>query len=196
MPIALLCIDLVNDLAHKDGKLAEKGYADFAEQNNTLNRIHRIQDQFRQQGAMVVHTRTCFTENYFELNDNSPFFQKVKKLGALARHSWGTEFLPEVAPFKGKEPIITKHRLSAFHRTRLDVILGSQKVEKLYICGVGTHNAIESTVRDAHDRDFDITVISDACIACSDEEQQSALASMADFATVDEFNKIALELTL
>ncbi len=57
-------------------------------------------------------------------------------------------------------------------------------VTHLYLAGVATDMVVESTAREAHDRDFEVSVIADCCIAANDEDQQRSLANMQKLATV------------
>lgn len=194
MRTALLCIDFINDIVHPDGKIAGKGYADFAAAHDIIRRTARIQDQFRQQSALIVHARVQFSQGYYELNEQSLILGAAKKNEALMRKTWGTEFITDLAP-REDEPTITKHRVSPFYRTRLELILNSQKTENLFICGGATNLAIETAAREAHDRDYNVTVLADACFASDEATHQKALESMAAFADVKNFSDVAAKLT-
>lgn len=193
MTVALLCVDLTNDFIHPDGKLAERGYKDFNDKHDTLQRIARLQNHFRDQEHMVMHTRMAYSPGYWELNANSPLLNRVKKTEALEIGSWGAEFFSEVAP-QNNEVVFTKFRVGAFHRTRLEIILRTQHIERLYICGLPTNISVESTAREAHDRDFITTVVSDACIARSEELHTNSINSIADFSTVKTTAEVLTQL--
>lgn len=194
MRTALLCIDFINDIAHPDGKLAGQGYADFMEKHEIARRVSRIQDQFRQQGGLVAHSRVQFSKGFFELNTASPILGGAQENEALVRKTWGTQFLEDLAPTE-EEPTITKHRVSPFYRTRLELILNSQNIENLFICGGATNLAVETAAREAHDRDYNVTVLADACFAANDEVHAKALESMTPFAEVKNFSDVAARLT-
>jgi ureidoacrylate peracid hydrolase len=53
-----------------------------------------------------------------------------------------------------------------FYSTTLEVLLRMLGTSHLIVSGVSTNNCIESTIRDAYFRDFDITVVED-CVAGS-----------------------------
>lgn len=192
MSIALLCIDLVNDYVDANGKLSA-GFAQFAAENETLQRIGRIQEHFREQGGLVIHCRTRFNEDYMEVCETNPYYSNVKKLGALKIKEWGSEFPAIVAPRKG-EVQITKHRNSPFYRTRLELVLRTQGVEELYIVGCGTAAAVSLAAREASDRDFDVTVVADACIDKDANRHQSGIKWLSEVANVKEFKDVAMHL--
>ena len=59
-----------------------------------------------------------------------------------------------------------KHGMSCFFDTNLHTKLRMLGAELLIISGVATNVCVESTIRDAYFRDFDILVVED-CVACS-----------------------------
>ena len=46
---------------------------------------------------------------------------------------------------------------------------------EILLAGCATDLAINSTARDAHDRDYTVTIISSCCIAANDEDHDSSL---------------------
>lgn len=193
MTVALLCIDLINDCLKEEGKLSE-GFVNFEKEHNVLQRIARIQDHVRDQGGIVVHTRTGFSKNYPELNEVSDFFKAVKNGGALQFGEWGTEFVEEVAPKEG-EPVINKHRFGPFYRTRLEIVLRSNNIKELYIVGLSTMRSVAQAAMEAHDHDFKVVVLKDGCLAKTDKEHQHGLEFIEGVCEVKDFNQIAVRMT-
>src|SRR5262245_5655229 len=74
----------------------------------------------------------------------------------------GAALVPQLTPEPDDFEVV-KPRVSAFYGTNLDGCLRRLKTLTLVVCGVYTHMAVESTVRDAYDRDLDSIVVSDAC---------------------------------
>jgi nicotinamidase-related amidase len=69
---------------------------------------------------------------------------------------------PAIAPEEG-EVVITKRRVSAFTGSDLEVVLRSGDVQHLVLCGISTSGVVLSTLREAADRDYRLTVLSDLC---------------------------------
>lgn len=67
------------------------------------------------------------------------------------------------------EVVITKRRVSAFTGTELDMILRCYGTDRLVIAGLATSGAVLSTVRQAQDLDFQITVLHDLCMDRDEE---------------------------
>ena len=78
-----------------------------------------------------------------------------------------------VKPQEG-EPVIAKHRTSAFSGSSFDMVLRSKNVETLILMGHSTSGVILSTVRLAADLDYHLIVVEDGC-ADRDEEVHDVL---------------------
>jgi ureidoacrylate peracid hydrolase len=79
------------------------------------------------------------------------------------------DFVEELqAVVDSDDEIIVKHKMSCFYQTRLEEVLRLWGVSTLIVVGVSTYVCVESTIRDAYYRDFDIIVVED-CVAGSDE---------------------------
>ena len=193
MTVALLCIDMINDYVSEEGKLS-KGLVNFEKEHDVLQRVARVQAHVREQGGIVIHTRTVFTgDDYHELNEISDYFKSVKNAGALKLGEWGTEFSPVVAP-KGDEPVINKHRFGPFHRTRLEIILRSKNIKHLYIVGVSTDRGVAQASMEAHDHDFDVVVLKDCCMAKDESAHNNGLNFVKDLCEVKDFNEVAIRI--
>ena len=89
-------------------------------------------------------------------------FGPIRESGRFAEGSPGLEVHPAVAPQPG-ETVVTKHRVSAFAGTDLDMILRAQGIETLVLTGIATSGVVLSTLRHAADTDYRIVVVEDCC---------------------------------
>jgi nicotinamidase-related amidase len=97
---------------------------------------------------------------------------------------------PAIAPGPG-EMVVTKRRISAFAGSDLEVILRGHKIEHLVLAGIATSGVVLSTVREAADKDYRLTVLSDGC-ADMDPEVHAVLINkvfprQADVLTVTQW---------
>jgi nicotinamidase-related amidase len=67
---------------------------------------------------------------------------------------------------------VVKKRVSAFSGSDLEVLLRSLDVTHLVLTGIATSGVVLSTLREAADKDYRLTVLSDGCLD-GDEEVQS-----------------------
>ncbi|MFZ6993488.1 cysteine hydrolase family protein [Curtobacterium sp. RRHDQ66] len=91
----------------------------------------------------------------------------------------------------GDDIVVTKLRVSAFAGSDLDVLLRGLDVRDLVLCGIATSGVVLSTVRQAADLDFGLTVLSDACIDSDPEVHRVLLEKVfprqADVVTTAEW---------
>ncbi|CAF1248341.1 unnamed protein product [Didymodactylos carnosus] len=123
-----------------------------------------------------------------------------KSFAALGRERWTAEYVedwmkihPDVAPL-ADEIIVTKRRVSAFTGSDLEVILRSQGIQHIILTGCSTSGVVLSTMREAADKDYRITILADCCTD-RDEEVHRVLTTkvfprQADVLVVEEWNKI------
>ncbi len=78
-----------------------------------------------------------------------------------------------LTPLDG-EPVIVKRRVSAFSGSDLDVLLRGAGADTLILAGISTSGVVLSTLRQAADLDYRLTVLADAC-ADTDEEVHRVL---------------------
>ncbi|MER7538981.1 isochorismatase family cysteine hydrolase [Streptomyces sp. NPDC097704] len=73
-----------------------------------------------------------------------------------------SELVPELGA-TASDHLVTKHARSAFTRTGLDEWLRDRGVTQVVVSGITTSSGVESTVRDAHELGYNVTVATDAC---------------------------------
>jgi nicotinamidase-related amidase len=183
MKKGLVLIDFVNDNVSPTGKLVGKGYPAYCEKHNTLQNAKRLLEAFRKKQHFIAHVRIGFSPDYKEQPELSPLFGAAKKFGAFMLGGNGDNFFEELAPLDGEVQII-KHRVSAFFGTPLEIILKNNDVKELFICGVATDLAVQSATRDAHDRDFVVTVVEDCCGAANEDDHNNSLTPLKKIAKV------------
>lgn len=142
----------------------------------------------REHGVQVIYVRLAFREGYPEVGSGNGMFAGISQRGGMTVADEGTQIIDALRPEPG-EPVVNKVRFSAFAGSGLDVLL--RGVESLVLCGVSTSGVVLSTLREAADRDFALTVLSDACLDSDPEvhrvllekvfPRQAAVMSAADW---------------
>lgn len=82
-------------------------------------------------------------------------------------------FYGDVRP-RPDEPVVTKHRFSAFHNTDLETILKSHAIRMVVMTGVASNVCVETTARDAFVRDYYVVFLEDGTATYADEEHDAA----------------------
>ncbi|MFD2415961.1 cysteine hydrolase family protein [Amycolatopsis pigmentata] len=172
---ALLVMDIQNGIVGR-----------FGEDSGYLPHLRRAIDAARAADLPVIFVRVGFRENYPEVSSRNKAFAAVAQYGGFTADA--LEIAPEVAPEPG-EIVVTKRRVSAFTGSDLDVVLRAADVDTLVLTGISTSGVVLSTLRQAADLDFGITVLSDGCLD-QDEEVHRVLVEkvfprQADVITID-----------
>lgn len=75
--------------------------------------------------------------------------------------------------------------MNAFGGTSLDIMLRNLGVTKVVAVGAWTNMAVEHTVREAADRCYEVTVVSDATSSLNEDWQRAALGyALTNIATI------------
>ncbi len=74
--------------------------------------------------------------------------------------------------------VFVKHRASCFYDTTLETSLRMKGAQVLLVCGVTTNYCVDSTVRDAYARDFDLVVVGDCCAALHPDLHDATLRNV------------------
>jgi ureidoacrylate peracid hydrolase len=92
----------------------------------------------------------------------------------VPRGSWDAKVLDAIAPAED-EIVLPKTSSSVFISTNIDYVLRNLGVKSLIVAGVLTDQCIDSTVRDACDLGYLVTVPTDACATLSKERHDWSL---------------------
>ncbi len=180
---AVLLIDLQNETLHEDGRLA----GDFPNQASAM--IEAVRDLVawgRGRGLPVIWARLAFRRGAFDAVWNS----MSRDRGTFVDGEWEAEILDGLDVMVD-DVVVTKRRPSAFFDTDLDIVLRGLGVVTLYVGGVSTHWAVESTVRDGHSRDYRMVVVRQCVASPMPEFHEPSLRVMASvFADVVDLHEV------
>jgi nicotinamidase-related amidase len=128
----------------------------------------------RAAGIPVIFVVVGFRKGFPEIGaGTAASFAAIAKSGMTGLEEPTVD--PSVAPAPG-EMVVTKRRVSAFAGSDLEVILRGHRIEHLVLTGVATSGVVLSTVREAADKDYRLSVLSDAC-ADRDSDVHSVLTN-------------------
>jgi ureidoacrylate peracid hydrolase len=167
---AVIVVDVQNDFCRPEGALGKAG-APTAAAMEMIPNLQRLLAGARAANAPVIFVETIHEP---ETDSDAWTWRMAGNVGGCCRKdTWGAEFT-EVAPLPD-EPVVTKHRYSAFINTRLDSVLRTLKIENLIMTGVSTNVCVESTARQGYMLDYNIVFLSDCTAAYSQEEHDMSL---------------------
>jgi ureidoacrylate peracid hydrolase len=178
---AVLVIDMQNGFVHPDGSVPRAGLG-LPNMDKVIAENAAMIAEARAAGLPVIYTRHVWRADMLDAPADLIAMLRPQD-EPLLRGTWDADVCDELAPLPG-DVIIDKNRFDAFLYTDLEVVLRAMGVRHLLVSGVVTSICVESTVRSAQQRDFQVTVAAD-CTSAPEDQHDAALAVMAYvFATV------------
>jgi ureidoacrylate peracid hydrolase len=164
---ALLVIDMQNAFCHPSGGFAQVG-RDVARQHAIVPTVVRLVRAAHDAGIPVVWT----IQDGLGPDDRARLDSRIPvRLGRepiepetwCIRDTWDASLIePLDREVRPEDHLVHKLRMSAFYSTTLDATLRIRQIRTLIVTGVNTEKCVESTVRDASFRDYDVVVVGDA----------------------------------
>jgi ureidoacrylate peracid hydrolase len=180
---ALVLGDLQNDFLHRDGAYGRAGQG--APAIAALpERLAPLVAAARGRGMLIVATLFTLVPGRGGEPIVSPHLKALRpflKKGDFAPGSWGQQLVDQLTP---ADVEIEKIAYSAFHASRLEWVLHKCGIEHLFFTGIVTNGGVASTVRDAHVREFECTVIEDGCAAFSEDIHRAAIEGLRPVAKI------------
>lgn len=172
---AVVMIEFQNDFTTEGGALhgAVEGVMDSS---NMLEHAQETVAKAREMGATIIHAPITFDDGYPELGD-SPYgiLKGVVDTSSFRKGTWGADFADEMKPQEGDLVVEGKRGLCAFASTNLDFILRGRGIENVALGGFLTNCCVESSMRTAYERGFNVFTLVDCVAATSEEEQRVAI---------------------
>jgi nicotinamidase-related amidase len=190
---ALLLVDLQNDFISPDGAYARGGQvnADIAA---LPARLKPVAQALRAKGGLVVATLFTLVPGRGGEPIISPHLRKLRpflRKGDFEPGARGQRLVDELSP---ADVTVEKIAYSAFYMTRLEWALRKCGIERLVVGGIVTNGGVASTVRDAHVRDIECTVLEDGCAAFSREVHQAAIEGLRPVARIASIAEVMQDL--
>lgn len=172
---AVVFIEFQNDFTAPGGVLHE-AVKPSIEAKNVLANAEKVMNAAREAGATVIHSPISFTPGYNEITAHPYGILKgVVDSSAFVKGGWGAEFDEKFTPAEGDIVIEGKRGLDAFGSTNLDFILRSKGIKTVALAGFLTNCCVESTMRTAYERGYNVVTLTDAVAATSVEEGENAV---------------------
>lgn len=173
---ALVLIEYQNDFTSTGGVFHD-GVKAVMESTNMLANTVAVVKKARAAGVVVMHAPIVFAEGYGELTGHPYGILKgVVDNKAFRKDTWGAAIVDALKPQSGDIVIEGKRGLDAFASTNLDFILRSKGIRTVVLGGFLTNCCVESTMRSAYERGFDVVTLKDCTATLSQEAQDMALA--------------------
>jgi nicotinamidase-related amidase len=156
-PTALLVMDVQQGIVDRFG--GDEGY---------LPRLAAAVQAARGAGIWVIYVTIAFRAGHPEVSERNKSFAVIAGTGRFADGDPGAAIHRAIAPASG-DVIVTKRRVSAFTGSDLEVVLRAGGIDSLVLAGIATSGVVLSTLRQAADLDYRLTVLADGCLDADPE---------------------------
>jgi ureidoacrylate peracid hydrolase len=133
-----------------------------------LPRLKAFIDEARRAGVRIIRAQVL----HDEATDSEVWNERPNHPAVLGTP--GAEFHPDFGPEKD-DFVLKKTRYSAFIRTSFEDDLHAMGIKTLIMTGIATNVCVESTARDAFQRDFRVVMVEDCCASMSEEAHEATM---------------------
>lgn len=181
---AVLICKFQNDFASPEGKIYET-VQEVMDSNNMKNNAVAFVNFARNMGCQIIHCPISLEPGQHQIT-HMPYgvIQRIREADALTYGEWGSQIIDEMTPVEG-DWIVPKYGMCAFSSSNLDEDLRSRDIQNIIVLGFLTNGSVESTIRTAYERCYNVYCLPECCAACSIQEHLFAVSqNMPLFATV------------
>ncbi|MDR1712111.1 MAG: cysteine hydrolase [Propionibacteriaceae bacterium] len=171
----LVLIEFQNDFVTEGGTLHD-AVADVMASTDMLNHAVAAAEAVRAAGGTVLYQPIAFAPGYNEITAH-PYgiLAGVVASSSFVKGGWGAEIAAPIAPKEGDIVLEGKRGLDSFASANIDFVLRSKGIETVVLAGFLTNCCVESTMRTAYEKGFEVITLTDAVAATSQEEHDNAI---------------------
>jgi nicotinamidase-related amidase len=157
---ALLVIDIQRDITEKNGKAVYN----MEQTEQMVKNTNLIIENSEELGLLVIY----ITHEY-----KKSFLIRIFTKGALEQGTPGAQIDPRIKIINKNHFI--KHLMDSFSNPEFENFLKANKVNHVYITGLDAEACVDRTVKAALNRNYEVTVVSNAIAAKSEEKRNVKL---------------------
>ena len=174
---AIIIVDMQHAFCAPGGALERRGDR-LSDAAALFDRVDALIERGRRGGVPVIFTRVVLDP---ATSSDTPIFRRLAAQSARQR-----DYLPDAADAQlmprparqSDDVVVDKAAYDAFHGTDLEARLRDAGIRRLVVAGVLTNVCVESTVRSAFERGFEVVVVEDATDTYSAEAKAASLATI------------------
>lgn len=146
----------------------------------------------REKDILIIFVRVGFRKGLPEISAENKTFSAIKNNLNDASLDTFMQIHPGLGMVED-DIIVNKKRVSAFCGSDLEMILRAKNISHLVLTGIATGGVVLSTLREAFDKDYQLTVLSDGCVDLDEETHhlliQKIFPKQAEVLTIDDWKK-------
>lgn len=173
----LLVVDMQNGFCGVNGSFDKFGF-NIKPYRAIIPQLKSALDYLRSKMVPIYYAKAIREESGLDLLDRVHNIipdsrrEKLDEMHLCIKGTWDSDIIDEVYPEKG-DYIVEKRRDSVFQDTEFELWLRSFGANTIIFTGIDTYICVESSVRDAFNKGYDVIVLSD-CVASREERLHKA----------------------
>lgn len=177
---ALTIIDVQNGFVATGGSFDKLGF-DISKYQKVVPVIQDVYHKARLLGMPVFFSQALREKSGIDMLDKLHKIlpgkrrERIRKIPLCVRGTWDSMFIDVLKP-RGDDLVVHKRRDSIFQDTECELWLRSLSIDTIIFTGVDTSICVESSLRDAFNRGWDVILLSDATASLHDEFYETTLA--------------------
>ena len=173
---ALLVVDVLADFEHEDGEAL----------------LESFHERGPEMAAAIAEARAAGVPVIYVNDDRDRWDGDAPALAREAANGPGGDVIEPLLPRSG-DPVLLKHRYSAFDHTALDLLLARLGTERVLLVGSSTEGCVVQTALDAREHGLKATILADACATTHPRLEATALRYAEDVGGIRVVRTVTVE---
>lgn len=170
---ALVLVEYQNEFTTEGGKLHD-AVKPCMEATNMLENSASLMNDLRSKGCIIMHTPIMYEEGHNEIGATAGILAGIQEGKTFQAKTFGAEFHPLMKPDANDIVVNGKRGLCGFASTNLDFLLRQKGIKNVLLGGFLTNCCIESTMRTAYEKGFQVYTLKDCTAATSVAAHESS----------------------
>lgn len=181
---ALIIIDIQNGFVASGGSFDNLGY-DISRYQRVVPVVQEVYQKARASNIPIFFSQALREQSGIDMLDRLHQIlpdkrrERVGKLPLCIRGTWDSEFVEGLKPRDG-DHVVHKRRDSVFQDTEFALWLRSMRIDTIIFSGIDTSICVESSLRDAFNRGWDVILVSDATASLNDAFYETTVAEISE----------------
>merc|ERR1711939_13601 len=172
---ALVLIEYQNEFTSEGGKLHD-GVKDVMESTGMLEKSVQAAEAMRASGGKVLHCPISLAADKSDNpNKNLGILKGCAEGELFVEDSWNAQICDAMPQLEGDLHVVGKKGLDAFPGTNLEELLVQHGITTVVLGGFLTNCCVESTMRTAFEKGFNVVTLADCTATTSEEGQKAAV---------------------
>lgn len=180
----LLVVDMQNGFCGAGGTFDKFGF-NIAPYRAIIPALQNLIAEMRRLGVPIYYSKAIRERSGLDCIDRVHRIipesrrERIERMPLCIRGTWDSEIIDEILP-EPDDFIVEKRRDSVFQNTEFELWLQAFRADTVIFCGIDTFICVESSVRDAFNKGYDVILVKDCLASRNQRHHQNSLEQMAE----------------